>query len=134
MKQYTNEEIREFIKCPQFGDIKYGKWGSLRLDVRQTLLNLININDSMDYIIKQQQQELQRKDNIINELKEYLKLEIAEWQDVDNIPTKARVEEDKDILDKIIMFLKEYDNKTREQDIAIQKLEEAVFWLTYGME
>ena len=46
-------------------------------------------------------QELQRKDNIINELKEYLKLEIAEWQDVDNIPTRARVEEDKDILDKI---------------------------------
>lgn len=47
------------------------------------------------------QQELQRKDNIINELKKYLKLEIAEWQDVDNIPTRARVEEDKDILDKI---------------------------------
>ena len=39
-----------------------------------------------------------------------------------------------DNLEKIIMFLKEYDNKTREQDIAIQKLEEAVFWLTYGME
>lgn len=41
------------------------------------------------------------KDNIINELKDYLKFEIAEWQDVDNIPTKARVEEDREILDKI---------------------------------
>ena len=47
------------------------------------------------------QQELQRKDNIINELKKHLEYEIAEWQDVDNILTKASVEEDKDILDKI---------------------------------
>ncbi len=54
-----------------------------------------------EWYVKHLQQELQRKDNIINELKEYLKLEIAEWQDVDNIPTRARVEEDKDILDKI---------------------------------
>ena len=39
-----------------------------------------------------------------------------------------------DYLDKVTYMLKEYDNKTREQDIAIQKLEEAVFWLTYGEE
>ena len=37
-------------------------------------------------------------------------------------------------LDKIVYMLKEYDNETREQDIAIQKLEEAIFWLTYGIE
>lgn len=37
-------------------------------------------------------------------------------------------------LDKIIQYLQSYENKTREQDIVIQKLEEAVFWLTYGME
>lgn len=45
--------------------------------------------------------ELQRKDKNWNELKKYLEYEIAEWQDVDNIPTKARVEEDREILDKI---------------------------------
>lgn len=39
-----------------------------------------------------------------------------------------------DYLDKLVYYLKEYDNKTREQDIAIQKLEEAVFWLTYGTD
>lgn len=39
-----------------------------------------------------------------------------------------------DNLDKIIQYLQSYENKTREQDIAIQKLEEAVFWLTYGTE
>lgn len=39
-----------------------------------------------------------------------------------------------DYLDKLILALKINQEKTREQDIAIQKLEEAVFWLTYGME
>jgi len=39
-----------------------------------------------------------------------------------------------DNLDKIIQLLSLYKDKTREQDIAMQKLEEAVFWLTYGME
>jgi len=39
-----------------------------------------------------------------------------------------------DYIDKIIQYLDTYENKTREQDIAMQKLEEAVFWLTYGIE
>ena len=39
-----------------------------------------------------------------------------------------------DYLDKLIELLKKYNNYTREQDIAIQKLEEAVFWLTYGVD
>ena len=46
-------------------------------------------------------QELQRKDNIINELKSHLESEISEWQDVSNEWTKAQVQEDKIILDKI---------------------------------
>ena len=39
-----------------------------------------------------------------------------------------------DYLDKLVYMLKEYDNSTHEQDIAIQKLEEAVFWLSYGAD
>lgn len=39
-----------------------------------------------------------------------------------------------DYLDKLIQMLQCFGNVTREQDIAIQKLEEAVFWLTYGLE
>lgn len=39
-----------------------------------------------------------------------------------------------DNLDLLIEHLKLFKDKTREQDIAIQKLEEAVFWLTYGIE
>ena len=38
-----------------------------------------------------------------------------------------------DNIDKIIQYLQTFDN-TREQDIARQKLEEAVFWLTYGID
>lgn len=38
-----------------------------------------------------------------------------------------------DYLDNLIYLLKDKGNETREQDIAIQKLEEAVFWLTYGL-
>ena len=39
-----------------------------------------------------------------------------------------------DNIDKIIQLMSMYKDKTREQEIAIQKLEEAVFWLTYGSE
>lgn len=39
-----------------------------------------------------------------------------------------------DYLDKSIRLMDLYGLKTREQDIARQKLEEAVFWLTYGLE
>jgi hypothetical protein len=39
-----------------------------------------------------------------------------------------------DYLDKLIYLLKDKRNETREQEIAIQKLEEAVFWLSYGIE
>ena len=39
-----------------------------------------------------------------------------------------------DNIDKIIQYLQSYQERSREQDIAMQKLEEAVFWLTYGME
>ena len=37
-------------------------------------------------------------------------------------------------LDKSICLMDLYGLKTREQNIARQKLEEAVFWLTYGIE
>jgi hypothetical protein len=38
-----------------------------------------------------------------------------------------------DNIDKIIQYLQAYQERSREQDIAMQKLEEAVFWLTYGI-
>lgn len=60
MKIYTNKQIRDFIRCPQFGDIKYGKWGALKLEVKETLKNLVDTLDSADYIIKNQQQRIDK--------------------------------------------------------------------------
>ena len=39
-----------------------------------------------------------------------------------------------DYLDKTINLIDLYGLTSREQNIAKQKIEEAVFWLTYGME
>lgn len=39
-----------------------------------------------------------------------------------------------DDIDKIQIYLSAYEENTREVDIARQKLEEAVFWLTYREE
>ena len=39
-----------------------------------------------------------------------------------------------DYLDKSIRLMDLYGLDSREQNIAKQKIEEAVFWLTYGME
>lgn len=39
-----------------------------------------------------------------------------------------------DYLDKLIYLIKDKGFETREQNLAIQKLEEAVFWLSYGLE
>ena len=39
-----------------------------------------------------------------------------------------------DYLDKVVKCLSSKYMITREDEIAIQKLEEAVFWLTYGID
>lgn len=31
------EEIRDCVRCPQFGDERYGAWGTLRLDQREKI-------------------------------------------------------------------------------------------------
>lgn len=31
------EEIRDCVRCPQFGDERYGAWGALRLDQREKI-------------------------------------------------------------------------------------------------
>lgn len=63
-------------------------------DLKNDYRQLFAINDDLE-------QELQRKDNIINELKSYLEYEIEEWQDVENEWGKIRATEDENILDKI---------------------------------
>lgn len=52
MRFYTNKEIRENIRCPQFGDTYYGKWGGLPIQVREALMQLISINQCVDEVLK----------------------------------------------------------------------------------
>ena len=49
----------------------------------------------------EKEQELQRKDNIINEIKEYLEKEIARGRSEDNVWLMGCYDEDREILDKI---------------------------------
>ena len=58
--RYTTSQIRDFIRCPQFGDTKYGKWGTLKLEVRETLKDLVDALESAEYIIKNQQQRIDK--------------------------------------------------------------------------
>lgn len=52
---------------------------------------------------------------------------------MENIEITNQISSIVDYLDKLIYMLKLNEENTREQDIAIQKLEEAVFWLSYGI-
>ena len=47
-----NDEIRENISCPQFGDNHYGKWGALNLEQRKKIKDLLNKIDNLKIIEK----------------------------------------------------------------------------------
>ncbi len=67
------EKIRKDIKCPQFGNKKYGKWGALNLEQRKYIKRLLNELDSADNIIKKLYLENQKQKEIIDEAIEYIK-------------------------------------------------------------
>lgn len=81
------EKIKENIKCPQFGDLEYGKWGSLRLEQRIAYRDLINIVEEQDKVIKTiTKQVSENEDTAIKLLKENVLLksilkEIREYID-----------------------------------------------------
>ena len=97
MRYYTNKEIRDFISCPQFGDIKYGKWGSQKLEIRETLLHLITINEEMDKMLKDRLLRIDKAIEYINNriyyfnemerdyMKEYFPSESWEYENILNI-------------------------------------------------
>lgn len=62
----TVDKIKENIRCPQFGDIKYGKWGAQKLEIREALKFMCNLYDSMDYIIRQQQERIDKAIKFLN--------------------------------------------------------------------
>lgn len=96
------EELKAMIE--PLKDWKFWEYSCTDEDVKKAMENKSYIEvvlEEQSKTIKELQQELQRKDNIINELKSHLESEISEWQDVSDEWTKAQVQEDKIILDKI---------------------------------
>jgi len=69
----TIEQIKEYTKCPQFGDIDYGKWGALRQEQREAYRHLIDIIEGQD-------KEIERLNNIIEKYKKHLE-EYDKWLD-----------------------------------------------------
>ena len=64
MIQYTREQIRNFIRCPQLGSEDYGEWGALRLEQRLAISRLLDQLDSADVAIKQLGEENKNLDNL----------------------------------------------------------------------
>ena len=78
--------MRKAIECPQFGNIDYGEWGTLRLDQRKNIKRLLDEMDSADETIKHQFFEIDRLNNIINELEKFLNEVDIVQRERENIP------------------------------------------------
>ena len=74
MRHYTNKQIREFIACPQFGDLEYGKWGALTLKQRETIYELLQENEDMEHYIKTQNFVLDKQNTKILRLYRRMKM------------------------------------------------------------
>ena len=55
---YTTEQIREFIACPQLGDDHYGKWGALTLEQRLVIADLLGKVEDLESANREMQEEL----------------------------------------------------------------------------
>ena len=42
------KEMKEWIKCPQFGDDHYGKYGALKMETRREIKRLIDYCDYLE--------------------------------------------------------------------------------------
>lgn len=93
-----NERLRMRIRMLRF-DID-----SFREDNKKLISYACDLEDKICNL----NGENQRLNHILNELERHLEQEILEWQDVDDEWTKAQVQEDKIILDKL-KELKESD-------------------------
>lgn len=46
------ERMRKAVKCPQFGNLDYGEWGTLNLNQRRDIKRLLDEMDRADEYIK----------------------------------------------------------------------------------
>lgn len=68
------EEIRQAIRCPQFGDKDYGKWGALNLEQRKLIKRLLDELDLTDAfcksILSRYSEKVEKMQELIKEFKE----------------------------------------------------------------
>lgn len=69
------EEIRQAIRCPQFGDRDYGEWGALNLKQRKLIKRLLDEIDLTDKFCKSILSEYSKKTDKLEELIKELKEE-----------------------------------------------------------
>lgn len=73
------ERLREDIKCPQFGDITYGRLGSLKYEDRKSIKRLLDEMDRADEVIKKQYFELDKYKIVLHKIKEKLQNELDNY-------------------------------------------------------
>lgn len=79
----TIDKIKEYIKCPQFGDLEYGKWGALRLEQREAYKHLIDIIEGLEQEIENLKRINEEHKKLNGELrKENDALRTVIWQNI----------------------------------------------------
>lgn len=51
MRKPIIKEIREYIACPQFGDLEYGKWGALPMKQRSKIKELCDYAFDLELMV-----------------------------------------------------------------------------------
>lgn len=73
------DKLREKIACPQFGDEDYGEWGTLRLEQRKAIRDLIKMVKIEQEANKPLENIIVNQDKIIGVLEEEL-INVYTWE------------------------------------------------------
>lgn len=60
------KQTREYIKCPQFGDPHYGRWGALSLEQRKIIKQLCDMVEEQDKIIRKLKIQVAKLDVLVD--------------------------------------------------------------------
>lgn len=81
----NKEKIKEYIKCPQFGDLEYGKWGTLTLEQRVAFRDLISLIEDQDKIIEGMYRNNDSAIKLLNKVKELNKIIDKQEELIENL-------------------------------------------------
>ena len=73
------DKLREKIVCPQFGDEDYGEWGTLKLEQRKAIRDLIKMVKTEQEANKSLENIIVKQDKTIGALEEEL-IDIYIWE------------------------------------------------------